>query len=342
MSTVLDQLQRGLRDVRISVMDRCNYRCPYCMPADDPDLKFLPRAQLLGTKQLSTLLKALLTLGTQKLRFTGGEPLLRKDLPEAIAQARALAHAQGQKLEIALTTNGSLLAAQASALRTAGLDRLTISLDSLNAARFAELSGGRGQLQSVLDGIDAAEVAGFAPIKLNCVVQRHRNDLDVLAICERFRATQHVPRFIEFMDVGTRNQWQADLVVPSAELIARIHAVFPLEKMEQPLMGEVAQRYRYLDGAGEIGFISSVSQPFCRGCTRARIAANGMLYTCLFNARGHDLSALLASADVQACAQAIAEIWRQRSDRYSELRAASQPLTQAIPRSKPEMYHLGG
>ncbi len=344
-SPQLDPLGRALRDVRVSVMDRCNYRCGYCMPeASYPrDHAFLRATQRMNTPELGTLITALLHLGMQKLRITGGEPLLRKDLPEIIARARVLSAALARPLEIALTTNASLLAAQAQSLFDAGLDRLTISLDSLDPQRFRALSGDRGELAAVLLGVSAAERAGFHAIKFNCVVQKNVNEADVLKLCERFRHTPHVPRFIEYMDVGTCNGWRPEQVVASADLIAQIHARYPIEQIKQYSMGEVATRYRYLDGAGEIGFISSISAPFCRGCTRARVAADGKLFTCLFNAHGHDLLALLRSHDALLVAQAMRGIWAMRDDRYSELRAARLASGgQTMPDLKAEMYHLGG
>ncbi len=374
-----DQLGRALRDVRVSVMDRCNYRCGYCMPAGEqtrivtapntnettrikfiaPPLKFLAPSQRMGTDELNTLISALLLLGMQKLRITGGEPLMRKDLPSIIRAARGLSLQREQSIEIALTTNASLLAEQAADLHAAGLDRLTISLDSLDPQRFKELSGGRGNLRQVLHAIAAAEHAGFVALKFNCVVQKDVNEIDVLPLCEHFRHSAHVPRFIEYMDVGTCNGWQPEHVVPSRDLIARIHAQYPIEQIHQPSMGEVATRYRYLDGAGEIGFISSISSPFCRGCTRARVAADGKLFTCLFNAHGHDLLALLKTHDAMLVSNAIKAIWRARTDRYSELRAerlaqgvstipsvSTIASVSAIPGArmdqKAEMYHLGG
>ena len=340
-----DQLGRALRDVRVSVMDRCNYRCGYCMPTGA--LKFLAPSQRMGTDELNTLISALLHLGMQKLRITGGEPLLRKDLAHIIQAARHLSVQRAQPIEIALTTNASLLAEQAENLHAAGLDRLTISLDSLDALRFKELSGGRGNLPQVLSGIVAAERAGFSAIKFNCVVQKNVNEIDVLPLCERFRHSAHVPRFIEYMDVGTCNGWQPEHVVPSRELIARIHAQYPIKQIHEPSMGEVATRFRYVDGAGEIGFISSISSPFCRGCTRARVAADGKLFTCLFNAHGHDLLALLKTHDALLVSNAIKAIWLARADRYSELRAERLALgvpapTTVFKKQKAEMYHLGG
>ena len=364
---VIDQLARALRDVRVSVMDRCNYRCGYCMPEAEqtrlvtangsseptrikfvaPPLKFLAPSQRMGTDELKTLVSALLHLGMQKLRITGGEPLMRKDLPGIIRAARSLSVQLAQPIEIALTTNASLLANQAAELHAAGLDRLTISLDSLDPQRFKALSGGRGELSAVLRGISTAEGAGFSAIKLNCVVQKNVNECDVLPLCEHFRHRAHVPRFIEYMDVGTCNGWQPEHVVPSADLIARIHAKYPIEQIQQATMGEVATRFRYLDGAGEIGFISAISSPFCRGCTRARVAADGKLFTCLFSAHGHDLLALLKTHDAILVSNTIKAIWRARADRYSELRAdrlanSAPAIHDSLTEQKSEMYHLGG
>ncbi len=364
---VNDLLGRALRDVRVSVMDRCNYRCGYCMPVGEqtrivtlpdsnqtklikfvaPPLKFIAPNHRMGTDELNTLISALLLLGMQKLRITGGEPLMRKDLPSIIRAARSLSLQLAQPIEIALTTNASLLAEQAVNLYAAGLDRLTISLDSLDSQRFNELSGGRGNLPQVLRGIDSAERAGFSAIKFNCVVQKNVNEIDVLPLCERFRHSAHVPRFIEYMDVGNCNGWQPEHVVASHDLITHIHAKYPIEQIKQQSMGDVATRYRYLDGAGEIGFISSISSPFCRGCTRARVAADGKLFTCLFNAHGHDLLALLKTHDAILVSHAIKAIWLARADRYSELRAARLAQGVAAPadtqtNQKAEMYHLGG
>ncbi|HEX7914569.1 MAG TPA: GTP 3',8-cyclase MoaA, partial [Rudaea sp.] len=275
-----DALARPLRDLRISVIDRCNFRCPYCMPEDQyaQDYEFLSKDQRLRFEEIERLARAFAALGVRKLRLTGGEPLLRRDLPHLVEQ---LARISGID-DIAMTTNGVLLPKFAQVLRDAGLHRLTVSLDTLDADTFRKLSGGRGEVAEVLAGIEAAERAGFSKIKLNCVVMRGVNDAQVLDLVERFRGTGYIVRFIEYMDVGTVNHWRGDAVVPSAELIARIGARWPLESLQPNYRGEVAERYRFADGAGEVGFISSVSQPFCGDCSRARLSADGKLYTCLF------------------------------------------------------------
>jgi GTP 3',8-cyclase len=275
-------------------------------------------------------------LGVRKLRITGGEPLLRKRLPELIARLATLPGLE----DLALTTNGSLLAAQAKALREAGLHRLTVSLDALDADRFAALSGGRGELGAMLRGIEAATAAGFARIKLNCVVQRGVNDDDVLALVEFARLRGHIPRFIEYMDVGTCNDWSPARVVPSAELHDRIHARWPLEPLDAQYPGEVAKRYRFLDGDGEVGFVSSISEPFCGDCHRARVSADGRLFTCLFASEGRDLRPWLAQDDDNFL-QHLADAWRMRADRYSELRAASHEQSPDA-RKRVEMFLVGG
>ncbi len=333
----VDRRGRALRDLRISVLDRCNFRCPYCMPEDryPRDHEFLGKSERLRFEEIERLVRVFAGLGVRKLRLTGGEPLLRRDLPVLV---RALAAVPGID-DLALTTNGSLLAAHAVALRAAGLRRITLSLDTLDAPTFRQLSGGRGDVDAVLAGMLAAEQAGFAPLKINCVVVRGVNDGHVLDLLERFRGSGHVVRFIEYMDVGTCNEWQRDRVVPSAQLRARIAARWPLRALDPHYGGEVAQRWAFCDGAGEIGFISSVSEPFCGDCTRARLSADGKLYTCLFAASGHDLrGALRAGASDAELAGLVAAVWHARDDRYSELRA-SIPVA---PRDHVEMYSIGG
>ena len=334
---VRDALQRPLHDLRISVIDRCNFRCPYCMPEDQyaHDHVFLAKDQRLRFEEIERITRAFVRLGVRKLRLTGGEPLLRRELPELV---RILAQIP-QVEDLALTTNGVLLPRFAQALRDAGLKRLTVSLDSLDPATFHQLSGGRGQVEEVLAGIAAAEAAGFAQIKLNCVVMRGVNDTRVLDLIERYRGTRHIVRFIEYMDVGTLNGWRSDLVVPSAELIERIAARWPLQPLERNYGGEVAQRYAFADGAGEIGFISSVSQPFCGDCSRARLSADGKLYTCLFAQSGFDLrEPLRAGATDDQLAALVAQRWAQRADRYSEQRAQLR----ARGGDKVEMFAIGG
>jgi len=334
---VRDALQRPLHDLRISVIDRCNFRCPYCMPEDQyaHDHVFLAKDQRLRFEEIERITRAFVRLGVRKLRLTGGEPLLRRELPELV---RILAQIP-QVEDLALTTNGVLLPRFAQALRDAGLKRLTVSLDSLDPATFHRLSGGRGQVEEVLAGIAAAEAAGFTQIKLNCVVMRGVNDTQVLDLIERYRGTRHIVRFIEYMDVGTLNGWRPDFVVPSAELIERIAKRWPLQPLERNYGGEVAQRYAFADRAGEIGFISSVSQPFCGDCSRARLSADGKLYTCLFAQSGFDLrEPLRAGATDDQLAALVAQRWAQRADRYSEQRAQLR----ARGGDKVEMFAIGG
>ncbi|HTI96046.1 MAG TPA: GTP 3',8-cyclase MoaA [Rudaea sp.] len=335
---VRDALRRPLHDLRISVIDRCNFRCTYCMPEDQYALDhvFLGKDQRLRFEEIERIARAFVALGVRKLRLTGGEPLLRRDLHELVRQLALIPNVE----DIALTTNGVLLPRVARALREAGLQRLTVSLDSLDADTFRELSGGRGEVAEVLAGIAAAEAAGFTRIKLNCVVLRGVNDHQVTDLAERFRGTPHVVRFIEYMDVGTLNRWSAANVVPSAELLARLAARWPLHALEPNYRGEVAQRYAWADGAGEIGFISSVSQPFCGDCSRARLSADGKLYTCLFARTGFDLRGPLRDgASDEELARLIGGRWGQRTDRYSELRAE---LRKAGNPEKVEMFSIGG
>ncbi len=335
-----DQLSRPLRDLRISVIETCNYRCPYCMPeGTTPDETALDRARRLDFDQIEAVARSAARMGVRKLRLTGGEPLLRRKLPELVARLAAIPGID----DLALTTNGSLLAGKAQALRDAGLHRLTISLDALDPELFARQSGGRGRLGDVLDGISAAEAAGFESIKFNVVVQRGINEGEVLPVLARFRGTPHVVRFIEYMDVGTCNGWRPDAVVSSLELRDRIAARWPLQAVSRAYRGEVADRYAYADGQGEIGFVSSVSAPFCGDCHRARLSADGQLFTCLFASRGHDLRPALAmhAGRDAALDQVIGAIWRQRSDRYSELRGL-QVERNAPARKRIEMFYIGG
>lgn len=329
----LDALSRPLRDLRVSVIETCNYRCPYCMPEGlTPEEATLDRGRRLDFAQIETAVRAFARLGVRKVRLTGGEPLLRKDLPELV---RRLARIPGIE-DLALTTNGSLLAGQAVALRTAGLHRITLSLDALDADVFRTMSGGRGDVREVLDGLAAAEAAGFGAIKLNTVVQRGVNEDQVLPLVQRFRGTPHTLRFIEYMDVGTCNGWRREQVVPSAELRDRIARRWPLSPLAPTYRGEVAARYRFADGQGEVGFVSSVTEPFCGDCHRARLSADGQLFTCLFAARGHDLREQIAQGEA-AVTDRIAAIWTQRADRYSEERAGV-----ASGRKRIEMFFIGG
>jgi len=328
-----DALARPLRDLRLSLIDACNFRCPYCMPADRiADDHGLDAASRLSFDEIETLVRGFARLGVRKLRLTGGEPLLRKGLPALVARLAAIDGID----DLALTTNGSLLARHAPALRDAGLQRVTVSLDTLDAGVFRALSGGRGELVDVLAGINAAHAAGFAPVKLNCVVQRGVNDAGIEQLAGYAREHGHVLRFIEYMDVGTCNGWSRERVVPSAELRDRIAAHWPLRALDANYRGEVAERYAYEDGVGEVGFVSSVSAPFCGDCHRARVSADGRLYTCLFAASGHDLRPLLADGD-DALAAHVAAIWARRSDRYSEIRSEA-----GASRKHVEMYLVGG
>jgi cyclic pyranopterin phosphate synthase len=333
---MLDRLQRPLRDLRISVTDRCNFRCGYCMPAEvfGPGYAFLPRAELLSFEEITRLAGLFAAQGVTKLRLTGGEPLLRRDLPRLVSM---LAQRDGID-DLALTTNGSLLAARAASLAAAGLSRVTVSLDALDDATFTAMNGVGIGVTRVLAGIEAAAEAGLGPVKVNMVVRRGVNEHAVLEMARYFRERGHILRFIEFMDVGNSNRWRMDEVVPSAEIHERIDAEWPLEAIGSAYPGEVAKRYRYRDGAGEIGLISSVTQPFCGACTRARLSADGKLYTCLFGAVGHDLRAPLreGATDEQMRAQ-IGGVWGARLDRYSELR---RPEGSVDP--KVEMSYIGG
>jgi len=328
-----DVFARPLRDLRLSVIEACNFRCPYCMPADRvAEDHGLDAASRLSFDQIETLVRGFARLGVRKLRITGGEPLLRKGLPALLARLAAIPGIE----DLALTTNGSLLAGQARALREAGLKRITVSLDTLDPDLFRLLSGGRGDLAGVLAGIDAAVAAGFAPVKLNCVVQRGVNDDGIEALAAYARERGHLLRLIEYMDVGTCNGWSRDRVVPSAEVRDRIAARWPLRALDPNYRGEVASRYAYADGAGEVGFVSSVSAPFCGDCHRARVSADGQLYTCLFAARGHDLRPALEQGE-EALVERVAGLWAQRVDRYSEVRSQA-----GTPRKHVEMFLVGG
>jgi len=337
-ASVHDALGRPLRDMRISVTDRCNLRCNYCMPADrfHDNHAFLPKSALLNFDELARVARAAVGLGVSKLRITGGEPLLRRDLPILVAALAALPGLE----DLALTTNGLLLPAQAAALHDAGLHRVTVSLDSLDDSVLETMNGNGARVQPVLQGINAAIVAGFPPPKINVVVQRGVNDHGILDLVRHFRGTGCVLRFIEFMDVGTLNHWQKNMVVPSRELRDTIHGAFPLRPLSPSYHGEVAARYVFADGSGEVGFISSVTQPFCGACSRLRLSAEGELFSCLFAAKGMDLKHVLRSgASDDTLAESLRQFWTLRSDRYSELRAHTAP---EIPAPKVEMYHVGG
>ena len=343
---VRDQLARPLRDLRISVTDRCNFRCTYCMPKEifDRDYRFLPHGDLLTFEEITRLANVFIAQGVEKVRLTGGEPLLRKDLHRLVEMLARLSTRDGRPLDIALTTNGSLLARKARALAAAGLKRITVSLDGLDDAVFKRMNDVDFEVAEVLAGIDAATAAGLGPVKVNVVVKRGVNDGEIVPMAHHFRGTGHIVRFIEFMDVGSSNGWRMNDVVPSAEVIDRIgRDVAPLDPIDPNYPGEVAERWRYRDGSGEIGVISSVTQAFCRTCTRARLSTEGVLYLCLFADRGYDLRRLLRGASDQPAVDddvlqaSIASIWRQRDDRYSELRSEA-----SARRPKVEMSYIGG
>ena len=333
---VTDQFSRPLRDLRISVTDRCSFRCTYCMPKEvfGRDFAFLPPKELLSFEEIARLAKIFLALGTEKIRLTGGEPLLRRNLETLIGM---LAPLPGLR-DLTLTTNGALLARKAADLQAAGLTRVTVSLDSLDDTVFQAMNDVAFPVGRVLEGIDAAHQAGLTPLKINMVVQREVNDRDVVTMARRFHGTGNILRFIEYMDVGATNGWRQADVVPAAEIVASISRVLPLEAVGANYPGEVALRYRYTDGGGEIGIIASVTKPFCGDCTRARLSADGRLYTCLFAAEGFDLRSLLrgGAADDEITA-AVRRLWGGRADRYSEQRNEESRL-----RPKVEMSHIGG
>jgi len=334
-----DRFGRAMHDLRISVMDRCNFRCPYCMPRETfhDRYRFLRTSERLGFNEIVRVARAAVELGVRKLRLTGGEPLLRPRLAELVGELSLIDGIE----DIALTTNGVLLAQHAAELKANGLGRVTVSLDSLDAEVFALMSGGFGGLRDVLAGIEAALEAGLSPVKVNAVVRRGSNDHTVLPLLEHFRGTPVIVRLIEYMDVGNRNAWRVDEVVPSAELLGRVAARWPVTALPGSYRGEVAKRYRYDDGAGEIGFISSVSAPFCGDCTRARLSSEGMFYTCLFATTGTDLrGALRGGASDEELAGLLRTAWNGREDRYSEQREALRRRDE--PLQKIEMHYIGG
>ncbi len=334
-----DQLNRPLHDVRISVIDRCNFRCPYCMPEAEysKHYSFLKEKQWLTFTEIVRLTKIFTQLGAKKVRITGGEPLLRPgvcDLIEELAQIKEIE-------DLALTTNGSLLGKYADDLKAAGLQRLTVSLDTLDSRIFKQMSGGKGRLSQVLDGIKEAERAGFQKIKINVVVQKGVNDQTILDLVKYFKNSGHILRFIEYMDVGNCNHWLEEYVVPSKKIVEMIHSHAPLEPIKANYYGEVAERYRFKDGSGEVGFISSISQPFCRDCTRLRLSTDGKLFTCLFASTGTDLlGPLRGEVSDNRITNIIKNIWKKRKDRYSELR--SEPLKENSQHEKIEMFQIGG
>jgi len=332
---VIDTLARPLRDLRISVTDRCNFRCVYCMPKEvfGRDFQFLSREELLSFEEVERLTRAFHRHGVRKVRLTGGEPLVRREVEKLVALLARL-----PDLDLTMTTNGLLLPQKAAALKAAGLQRITVSLDSLDEAVFQAMNDVGASVAAVLRGIEAAEQAGMHPIKINMVVKRGVNESSVLPMVRYFRERGHILRFIEFMDVGHSNGWRLDDVVPARELVETIDAEFPLEPLEANYRGEVANRYRYRDGAGELGLIASVTQPFCADCSRARLSADGKLYTCLFAVSGTDLRGLLrGGASEDQLHAAIGDVWRVRTDRYSEIRSAA---TVDLP--KVEMSYIGG
>ncbi|MBD0338711.1 MAG: GTP 3',8-cyclase MoaA [Thermoleophilia bacterium] len=332
---IADRLARPVRDLRISVTDRCNFRCVYCMPKEvfGRDYAFLPRAELLTFEEIERVARAFVAHGVEKIRITGGEPLVRRELERLVAKLAACG-----PLDLTLTTNGALLAQKAQALADAGLTRVTVSLDSLDDATFRAMNDVDFAVDRVLEGIEAAAAAGLVPVKVNVVVKRGLNEDGIVELARHFRGSGHVLRFIEYMDVGHTNGWRLDDVVPAAEIVRMVGDAFPLEPVEPAYRGEVARRYRYLDGAGEVGVIASVTQPFCGDCTRARLSADGKLYTCLFAVRGHDLRALVrGGASDEELAEAIAGVWRVRHDRYSELRSAETAALEKV-----EMSYIGG
>jgi GTP 3',8-cyclase len=334
-----DTLARPMRDLRISVMDRCNFRCPYCMPRETyhERYRFLGSHERLSFDEIVRLARLFVQLGVRKLRLTGGEPLLRANLPDLIGDLSDIAGIE----DVALTTNGVLLARYATELKAAGLRRVTVSLDSLDSEVFARMSGGFGGVEEVLEGIAHARRAELTPLKVNAVVQRGVNDHTVLELVERFRGTGVIVRFIEYMDVGNRNHWSSELVVPSKELFERISARWPLTPLEPQYRGEVARRYAFADGRGEVGFISSVSQPFCGGCSRVRLSSDGVLYTCLFATHGTSLrDALRGGASDDHLLELMRGVWQKRTDRYSEQRASLRRLGQ--DERKVEMFYIGG
>lgn len=334
--SLLDTRDRPLRDLRISVTDRCNFRCRYCMPREvfGPDYAFLNRAEILTYEEIVRLARVFVELGVEKIRLTGGEPLVRRGLDELIGQLSGI---EGLR-DLTLTTNGSLLRAQAPRLKAAGLTRITISLDSMDEAVFQRMNDAGVSVATVLDGIDAAAEAGLQPIKINAVVQKGVNDHTIVDLARHFRGSGHIVRFIEFMDVGSTNGWRMNDVVTAREIVERVGAEFPLEPAEANYRGEVAQRWRYTDGGGEIGVIASISQPFCGDCTRARLSAEGELYTCLFASKGQDFRALLrGGASDEELREAVARVWRVRDDRYSEIRTEETAGLRKV-----EMSHIGG
>ncbi len=347
--TVLDTRNRALRDLRISVTDRCNFRCVYCMPKEifGRDFEFMPREMLLSFEEITRIARIAVDHGVEKIRLTGGEPLLRAGIEDLIAMLSELRTPDGHVLDLALTTNGSALAHKAQALKDAGLRRITVSLDSLDDEKFKTLNGVDFPVAKVLHAIDVANEVGLGPIKVNMVVQKGSNDHDIVAMARHFKDSPYILRFIEFMDVGSTNGWEMGEVVPSAEVIKMIDAELPLEEVAPNYTGEVSARWRYRDGSGEIGVISSVTQSFCSTCNRVRISSDGSLYTCLFATKGHDLRGLMRDGCTDdELAATMSDIWRTRTDRYSELRSKNTTsLSKSATGNNPkrvEMHYIGG
>lgn len=339
-----DSLARPLQDLRISVTDRCNFRCVYCMPKEvfDKEYAFLPHASLLSFEEITRIAKIFVAHGVRKIRLTGGEPLLRKNIEKLVEMLSSLVTADGAPLDLTLTTNGSLLARKAQSLKDAGLRRVTVSLDSLDEATFQRMNDVDFPVSEVLNGMDVAHRVGLGPIKVNMVVKGGMNDQEILPMARHFKGSPFVLRFIEYMDVGASNGWKMDEVVPSAEVVRRINTELPLEAIDQNYTGETAERWRYRDGGGEIGLISSVTRAFCRDCTRARLSTEGKLYTCLFATGGHDLRALLRGGrNDDEISTMLAHLWRARGDRYSEMRTANTAGLEQ-PLRKVEMSYIGG
>ena len=340
MEPITDNYNRKLRDLRVSVTDRCNYRCPYCMPLEvyGEKYEFLKRNEILSFEEIERLVRLFVKLGVKKVRITGGEPLVRKDLESLISRINSI----DSELDIALTTNGYLLAEKVQNLKDAGLSRLTVSLDSLDEVTYKKMNGKGFGPDKVLNGIKRAEQIGFSPVKINVVVQKGYNDKNFLDVANHFRSSKNIVRFIEFMDVGNKNGWALNKVVPAKEILEVIDKKFPLESVSPTYEGEVAKKYRYKDGAGEIGIISSVSQPFCGDCTRARLSTDGKLITCLFATKGVDLKTPIRDgSDDDELISIIRSTWGQRTDRYSELRSQNTDLDQ-LNKPKVEMYYIGG
>jgi cyclic pyranopterin phosphate synthase len=342
---IADTQNRQLRDLRISVTDRCNFRCIYCMPKEifGKDFSFMEREELLTFEEITRIAKIAVAHGVEKIRLTGGEPLLRTGLENLVSMLAMLKTPAGDDIDIALTTNGSALGVKAQSLKDAGLKRVTVSLDSLNDATFKQMNDVNFPVAKVLHGIDLAHQAGLDPIKINMVIKRGQNDHDIVAMARHFKGTPYILRFIEFMDVGSSNGWKMGEVLPSAEVVSRINAELPLEEVAPNYNGETSARWRYRDGGGEIGVISSVTQAFCHTCTRVRISTDGKLFTCLFATDGHDLRALIRNGcSDEELSKAMINIWRERTDRYSELRSAKTKELRETGKSKIEMSYIGG